>query len=57
VLLDEKGQQVATFDAKVAADGNGGSFILGNGESGTWGYDERTRVELSTGDMDPAKVE
>jgi hypothetical protein len=57
VLLDEKGQQVATFNAKLAADGNGGSFILGNGESGTWGYDEQTKAELSTTDVFPAKAE
>lgn len=57
VLLDEKGQQVATFNAKLSADGNGGSFILGNGESGTWEYDERTKAELSAVPSDSTKVE
>lgn len=46
VLLDGKGAQVGTFNATLSPDGSGGSFVLGNGESGTWGYDERTRAQL-----------
>lgn len=46
VLLDQKGTQVATFNAKLSTDRSGGTFVLGNGESGIWEYDARTKAEL-----------
>ena len=46
VLLDERGTQVATFNAKLSPDGSGGSFILGSGDSGTWEYDARTKAAV-----------
>ncbi|MBX3024664.1 hypothetical protein KF840_07125 [bacterium] len=46
VLLNEKGVQVGTFNAKMARDGNGGTFILGSGESGSWSYDMNTGNEI-----------
>lgn len=46
VLLDEKGAQIATFNATLWGEGAGGSFVMGNGESGTWGYDATTQAEV-----------
>jgi hypothetical protein len=57
VLLDDTGRQVATFNATLAADGSGGSFILGSGESGTWTYDARTRAELQKAKDDATAAE
>jgi len=44
ILFDERGGRVATFNAKISADGRSGSFILGSGESGTWEHDAPTRA-------------
>lgn len=46
VLLDEKGAQIATFNATLWGEGAGGSFVMGNGQSGTWGYDATTKAEV-----------
>lgn len=46
VLLDANGTQVGTFNAKLGRDGNGGTFILGTGDSGEWSYDAATRDEI-----------
>jgi hypothetical protein len=46
VLLHSSGAQVGTFNAKLSRDGNGGTFILGTGETGEWSYDAATRDEV-----------
>ncbi len=57
LLLDDKGTEVASFNAKLSPDGFGGSFILGNGESGTWEYDARTKAALQESSDPPAPTE
>lgn len=46
VLLDEKGAQIATFNATLWARGAGGSFVMGDGQSGVWEYDTTTKAEV-----------
>lgn len=46
VLLDEKGEQIDTFNATLQAAGAGGSFIMGDGQAGQWEYDSRTKTEV-----------
>lgn len=46
VLLDEKGAQIDTFNATLQAAGAGGSFIMGDGQTGQWEYDARTKAEV-----------
>jgi hypothetical protein len=46
VLLDAKGTQIGTFNATLGRDGDGGTYVLGSGESGEWSYDAATRAEV-----------
>lgn len=46
VLLDDKGAQIGTFNAILLPGGAGGSFIMGDGQTGQWEYDARTKAEV-----------
>jgi hypothetical protein len=46
VLLNEKGEQLTTFEVTLDEDGHGGTYVMGNGDSGTWGFDAPTGREV-----------
>jgi hypothetical protein len=46
VLANAEGEQLTTFEVTLDADGNGGTYVLGNGDSGSWGFDVATGREV-----------